>query len=835
MKTDSSGIVLKKPGILSDRIKWLRDYYFQGNSRVWNNEFTAWTTGTDWDVQFSEFTYYIVPETYTLMQPLRSSFRQSAREISLHKEFWTWSLAQRRAWFVKEAIVKYVPKEILPGDLIAGGRFNLQTSLCLTRKEQADFDKRLIGKNGARKAVKRFHDHGYGNCGATSGHIIPDYRTALNRGWVETKRDLEERYRNLEPDKKKGKAGDQLSAMITAASMPIELASEYSTHCRNLAGNEKNPGRRSELEQMSLNLEKIAVKPAESFWEAIQFLWLSHMLVMSDENYPGPGISFGRVDQYLLPYWKESSERGMTRDTAKEILKCFWIHCNTAYDAMIKNGNQGITAGFGQLLTLSGIGENGEDLTNELTWILLEVIDEMSPILEPKPNVRIHRNSPDSLLEKLTEMISTSQGAPFLMNFDERSMAGMMKEAERGGVEEYINSGNVSEYAPVGCLENTMAGNDRSGTVDNNLNLLKAVELALNNGRDLIPFKDNMTGKTEKIKQEGPRTGTAGSFTSWEGFWAAYTHQTRYIIKRCVEIYEMSESVRADYFRTPYLSTLVKGCAEKAMDVTGGGAELSFTTLEAVTYATTVDSLLAVKYLVFDKKLCTMDELVEALMDNWTGHEILQATAKNKAPKYGRDDDEADEIAWKVMELWTEETWKHRTKSTNRQYRPGMLSWNYWAADGFIMAASADGRPRGQFLSNAICPSNGADIKGPTSNTNSVGKVLGGKEADKKGDWEEYNNILPNGASHTITFNPAITRDPGHREKFKAFLRAYTENGGTALQVNILDPGMLLDAQKNPEDYRHLLVRVTGYNAYFTSIGRELQNEVIARISHRGT
>ena len=164
-----------------------------------------------------------------------------------------------------------------------------------------------------------------------------------------------------------------------------------------------------------------------------------------------------------------------------------------------------------------------------------------------------------------------------------------------------------------------------------------------------------------------------------------------------------------------------------------------------------------------------MAQLVGALKDNWKGHGVLQAMAKNKAPKYGRDDDEADAMAGEVMDLWCQETWKHKTASTGRQFRPGMLSWNYWAGDGFIMAASADGRPKGQFLSNAICPSNGADINGPTANANSVGKVMGGKAADGRGDWGEYLNCLPNGASHTITFNPSIIRDPEHKEKFKAF------------------------------------------------------------------
>jgi formate C-acetyltransferase len=495
-------------------------------------------------------------------------------------------------------------------------------------------------------------------------------------------------------------------------------------------------------------------------------------------------------------------------------------------------GKQGITSGFGQLITLSGLGPGGRDMTNDLTYALLEVIDEMSPILEPKPNVRLHRNSPDELLDKVVDMIASSQGAPFLLNFDERSMAGLLREAKEAGCEHLINAENVHDYASVGCLENTMVGNDRSGTVDSNLNLLKAVELALTGGKDLIPAVDAITGERAPIRQDGPETGDARTFESWNQVWEAYVRQTHYLVRRCVDLYEKSEAIRAQFCPTPYLSCLVRGCAERGLDITHGGAELNFTTIEAVTFATAVDSLLAIKYLVFDEKKATMAELIGALEANWDGHGTLQAWAKYRAPKYGRDDDVADDMARKVMDLWTTETWKHRTRSTKRRFRPGMLSWNYWVGDGYIMAASADGRPKGQFLANAICPSNGADINGPTANANSVGKALGGTAAGGQGDWEGYLNALPNGASHTMTFTPSLLRDQEHRQKFKAFLRGYCLNGGTALQVNVIDAEMLKDAQKNPQNYPHLLVRVTGYNAYFTSIGRELQDEIIARVSH---
>ena len=823
---------IKEPMTLSPRIKWLRDYYFSGAQRRWNNEFPCWTTGPPWDRQYHEFTYYIVPEAYEMFDVMKGSYRQAARPVDLPNHFWEMSLVERRAWFVRQTMVHYVPQELLPGDLIAGARFNIQTSMCLTRKEQKKYDKRLTARSGARARVKWFHDHGYGNAGATCGHLVPGYENVLRTGWAGPGEKLSRLYARLTPKEKKGPKGCQLKAMKTASGMPGELAKKYADLCRHTADSEKDVARKEELLAMARNLENISQKPPQTFWEAIQTLWLTHMLVMSDENYPGPGVSLGRIDQYLYPFWEYSKGQGLDREFAKEILKCFWIHCNTAYDATIRCGNQGITAGYGQLITLSGMGPDGEDLTNDLTYLILEVIDEMAPILEPKPNVRLHKNSPDKLLETCVNMIRTSQGAPFLLNFDERSMAGMMRQSRMAGLKNLISENNVFDYAPVGCLENTMVGNDRSGTVDNNLNLLKAVELAMNNGRDLVPFYDPMTGKTQKIRQDGPATGEPAAFSTFESFYNAFEQQMAGIVEKCVDLYEASESVRARFFPTPYLSCLVKGCAEKGVDITQGGAEISFTTLEAVTYATTVDSLLAIKYLVFDKQECTLEELSKALAANWEGYEVLQAKAKNRAPKYGRDDDAADALGLKVMELWCNEAWKHRTKSTGRRFRPGMLSWNYWASDGYIMAASADGRQRGQFLSNAICPSNGADINGPTANTNSVGKVLGGREENGDGDFMGYVNLLPNGASHTMTFNPSMIRDAEHSSKFKAFLKGYAQNGGTALQINMLDPAMLIDAQKHPRDYRHLLVRITGYNAYFTTIGKELQDEVIHRLSH---
>jgi len=822
---------MKEPKNLSPRIQWLRDFYFEGTKRIWNNEYTCFTDGNPWDFQFDELTYYIVPETIAFYQTFRSSAAQSATAIPLPAGYWDLTRKERRATFLRKAVVNHLPAELLPHDLLCGARFNLLTSHCLTKREAADRDRRVLGRNGARRKVLDYYYYGFGNVGSTCGHLIPNYRRILDEGFESVHRELTERYAAMTPREKKSAAGAQIRAMMISAEMPRDLAAKYRATCLEAMATEPDPVRKEELSAMAENLAVVPWHKAEDFWQAVQSLWITHMLVMSDENYPGPGVSFGLLDQYLYPYYLISKERGMTDAAMKDILGCFWFHCNTAYDAQIRVGNNGITAGFGQLFNLSGRDADGNDRTNDLTYLFLDVIDDITPMLEPKPNVRLHRKSPDRLLDRVVDMIASSQGAPFLLNFDERSIAGMLREAKIDGKETLIHRGNVHEYASVGCLENTMAGNDRSGTVDDNVYLYKAVELALNGGRDLTPKKNDMSGKVLPIRQHGPHTDPIEDMITFRDFYDAVKIQTGYLVKRSCDTYELSERIRAKYGNTPYLSTLVQGTIASAKDVTEGGAELGYVTVEGVTFASTVDSILAVKYLVYDKKECTLAELRDALADNWEGHDVLRAKAVNKAPKYGRDDEEADDLAKDYMAFFADEVWKHRTKSTGRRFRPGMLSWNYWASAGFLLPASPDGRKQGEFFSNAICPVNGRDVKGPTANANSVGTALGGKEAE--GDFEGYVNVLPNGASHTISFSSALLRNPDHRDKFKAFLRGYAENGGTALQVNILDRALLQDAQDHPENYRHLLVRVTGYNAYFVTVGRELQNEIIARESHR--
>jgi len=488
------------------------------------------------------------------------------------------------------------------------------------------------------------------------------------------------------------------------------------------------------------------------------------------------------------------------REAVRELLQCWFVKHNYAYDYMGRVGtNQGINSGFGQLITLGGLGPNGEDLANDLTWLLLDVIEDMN-LLEPKPNVRLHQAAPEPLLDRVTGMVGKAQGAPFLLNFDETSMAALGKAG--------LPEAELWDYAPVGCLENTLQGCDRSGTVDVNLNLSKSVELVFGRGRDL------------RLKLRlGPKTTAPEKLGSFPEFRAAYYAQLNATIDRILDAAIRADEIRAEFEPTPYLSALVRGCEESGKDVSAGGPRHNFITVEGVAFATAVDSLAAVRKLVYDEGRIKMKDLARAIRRNFEKDEPLRQMLLHRGPKFGNDEPEADEIAADLNRYLAAVVGARLSKKTGRRFRVGYLSWNYWVLYADLTAATPDGRKRGTYLSNGICPVTGVDRKGPVAVARSV------HHADL--------SVVPNGASHTISFNPSLARSERGRKNLNAFLRAYGQEGGSALQINMVDPETLRRAQKNPQEYGNLLVRVTGYNAYFTTLGKEIQDEIIAREAFR--
>ncbi len=779
---------------LPPRVRRLREEYYSIADRPYfRNEVMPFTTGTDWDVVWSPVNWGIIPELVPFMGAFSESLKVMAREVEIPPGFWGRSLLMRRAQFFREVCVRYLPVHILEGELIVGGQFNTALSKCHNRKEARRWHKRV---DKWWKKGTEINELGIGNAGAVPGHIIPDYPRILRGGFSGVYADLESMKRNTTDP---GHA-DFLAALMVCCEAARDLADRYAAEAERSAAEEKDEERAAELREIARICRKVPWDPAETLHEALQSLWFSHMLIMTAESYPGAGLSHGRFDQYMHPYLQADLESGrLDEGQAKELLECYWIKHNYAYDFQCRvMTNQGINSGFGQLLTIGGIDADGNDASNRLTWLILDVIEEMN-MLEPKPNIRLHMKTPEPLLRRVAEMVSATQGSPFLMNFDENSIRGLAWQG--------LPEDRLWDYAPVGCLENTLQGDDRSGTVDVNFNLAKAVELVFFRGRDATT-----------AKRIGPDTGKVEGFTSWKQFHTAFNTQLQALIDHMLSISDEADSIRADLEPTPYLSTLVGGCAEEGRDVTQGGARHSYITVEGVAFATAADSLAAVKKLVYEDRKVKMDDLVRAIRADYEGYESLRQTLINKAPKYGNDDDYADEVARDLSLAWTRMVSERVSPATGRRYRAGYLSWNYWIAFAPSTAATPDGRKKGTFLSNAIGPVDGADRNGPTAEILSVGKM--GLET------------APNGTSHTMSFSPSLLRDEEHVAKLMAFLQAYGEKGGTALQINVLDPETLREAQSRPEEYRNLLVRVTGYNAYFVMLGKEMQDEIIARETH---
>ena len=779
---------------LSERVQKLRAEYFSFQERdYFRNEVMPFSTGTAWDRVYAQHNWTVVPEVFPFLTAFEDCLAACAKTVpfEINEDE---PLVLRRARFFAEIVKQHLPVQILDGELIVGGQFNTALSLTLSRGEAASYD-RL--EDEFVKRVKDLSELGVGNCGAVPGHLIPDYAGALRQGLRVLVEEIE-RLEEVEPGDAAAKAVRQ--ALIHAARAALTLAGRYADEAERLAAAEQDPARAAELTELARICRKVPWEPPATLHEALQGLWFLHMLIMAAESYPGPGLSPGRIDQYLWPYLEADLAAGrLTEAQAQELFQCWFIKHNYAYDYQGRVGNnQGINSSFGQLITIGGINAEGEDASNPLTWMLLDVIEQIN-LLEPKPNIRLHQKTPPELLQRVAEIVARAQGSPFLINFDEASMRGLKWQG--------LPEDRLWDYAPVGCLENTLQGDDRSGTVDVNLNLAKAVEFTLFNGRDLASGRP-----------VGPETGKATAFANFDEFYAAFRTQLAQMLDRLIEVNNRADSIRARYAPTPFLSLLVGGCARNGRDITSGGAEHNYLTVEGIALATTVDSLLAVKKLVFEDGKVAMNELLQAIEDNFEGHEKLRLRLINKAPKYGNDDEEADALAREISTYWTKLAFQRTSPDTGRRYRAGYLSWNYWVSYAPMTAATPDGRKRGTFLSNGSCPVTGRDRQGPTANIRSVGKL--GLET------------VPNGDSHTITLSPALLRDAEHVDKLAAFLRACTREGGTALQINVLDPETLREAQKNPAEYGNLLVRVTGYNAYFVTLGREIQDEIISRQSH---
>ena len=778
--------------MLSPRIRRLRDCYFMDEEREFQNNVMSFTTGIANDVVYQILDFISVPDMLGgVLQANRDGLAAMAIKLDLPPDFWDQPLIIRKALFFHR-VLQEIPVDILDDELIVGGRFCTSLSTCLTEEETEEFrriEAELIEKS------ERILSLGLSCGGITPGHIIQNHAKVVQEGFRGMKEEAEGLLERTASEAKR----ELLKAIIICCDAIGEFSHRYAEEARRLAGGEKDARRKEELLKIAEVCDWVPYNPARTFHEALQATWFSHMVEMIAESYPGPGISHGRLDQYLYPFYKRDIEEGrLSREEAKELYQCFSIKHNYAYDYQTPGGPHGRNAGFGQLITLGGQGPNGKDLTNDLTYLVLESFQELN-MLEPKLNLRIHSGTPKELLLKACHMIRDTQGSPFILNFDR-----VVIEALEG---EGMSHEDAVDYGVVGCLENTAQGNDTSGTVDVHFNVAKSVELALNDG------KDWRTG--ERL---GAETGDPLEFESFEQVMEAYKQQLRATIEYVTGITSACDALRGKYVPCPFLSTVIDGCMEKGRDIRDGGAIYNFTTLNGVGIATAADSLAAIKKTVFEDKRLTMAELLQALRTNFEGKEDIRQMLITRAPKFGNDEDYVDSIARETFRFWCRELSQYVTP-TGKRFRAGYLSWNHFIHDGAFTAATPNGRRAGEPLSNGVSPSQGCDVKGPTAAMKSVARL--------------GFDLLPSGASHVMSINPTALETDEQLDKFAALLRTYNELGGTSLQFNVIDVETLRDAQRNPESYQNLLVRVTGYNAYFVGLSRALQDEIIARIEHR--
>ena len=778
--------------MLSPRIRRLRDYYFMDDEREFQNNVMSFTTGIPNDVVYQILDFISVPDMLGgVLRANRDGLAAMAIKLDLPPEFWDQPLIIRKALFFQR-VLQEIPVDILDDELIVGGRFCTSLSTCLTEEETEEFTRieaELIERS------ERILSLGLSCGGITPGHIIQNHAKVLQEGFRGIKEEVEGL---LERTASRAKR-ELLRAIIICCDAIGEFSHRYAEEARRLARAESETGRKEELLKIAEVCDWVPYNPARTFHEALQATWFSHMVEMIAESYPGPGISYGRLDQYLYPFYERDIGEGrLSREEGKELFQCFSVKHNYAYDYQTTGGPHGRNAGFGQLITLGGQGPNGEDLTNDLTYLVLESFQELN-MLEPKLNLRIHSGTPKELLLKVCQMIRDTQGSPLILNFDR-----VVIEALEG---EGMSHEDAVDYGVVGCLENTAQGNDTSGTVDVHFNVAKSVELALNDG------KDWRSGERLGVEGEDPL-----EFESFEQVMQAYKQQLRATIKYVTEITSACDALRSKYVPCPFLSAVVDGCVEKGKDIRNGGAIYNFTTCNGVGIATAADSLAAINKIVIEDKRLTMAELLQALRANFEEKEDIRQMLITKAPKFGNDDDYVDSIARKIFRFWCRELSQYLTP-TGKRFRAGYLSWNHFIHDGAFTAATPNGRRAGEPLSNGASPSQGCDVKGPTAAMKSVARL--------------GFDLLPSGASHVITISPTALETDEQLDKFAALLMTYNELGGTSLQFNVIDAETLQDAQRNPESYRNLLVRVTGYNAYFVGLSRALQDEIIARIEHK--
>ena len=590
----------------------------------------------------------------------------------------------------------------------------------------------------------------------------------------------------------------ELKAMAIAADAVIRFAERHAERAEQMAAAENNPGSRAELEQIAAVCRRVPAHAPRDFREALQCYWFVHLGVITELN-TWDSFCPGRLDQHLYPFYQEGLAGGtLHEEQARELLECFWVKFNNQ-PAPPKVGVTAAESGtYTDFCNINngGLKPDGSDAVNDLTYLILEVVDEMR-LLQPSSNLQLSKKNPDRFLKRGLEIVRQGWGQPSIFNAD------MV-------VEELLRQGKTIEDArqggTSGCVETGAFGKE-AYILTGYFNWVKVLEVALNNGVD-----------PRSGKKIGLETGDPRSFISYQQVFDAYRRQLHYFVDVKVRGSNVIERLYAQEMPAPFLSLLIEDCIARGQDYHAGGARYNTTYIMGTGQGTCTDSLSAIKHHVFDRKNVTMAGLLEALGANFEGQEKTRLLLWNRTPKYGNDDDYADDILRALFDAFYDEV-NGRKNTRGGLYRVNYLSTTCHVYFGSVCGATPDGRKAFEPVSDGISPAQGADRKGPTAVIKSAAKL----------DHARTGGTLLN-----QKFTPSLLEGEEGIEKLAHLVRSYFRLDGHHIQFNVVTAETLRAAQADPDRYRDLIVRVAGYSDYFCDLTPALQNEIIARTEQTG-
>ncbi len=626
------------------------------------------------------------------------------------------------------------------------------------------------------------------------GHAILDDKI-YHRGILDFKKTISENRKKLDylNDPRAYDKEQEYQAMEIVADAAITFAQRYADKALELAKKESDSERRKELERIAEICSYVPANAPRDFQEALQTYWFVHLSVITELN-TWDSFNPGRLDQHLYPFYKKGIEDGtLTPEKTKELLQCFWIKFNNQPappKVGITEEQSGTYTDFA-LINIGGLTPDGEDGINEVSFMLLDVVEEMR-LTQPSSCIQISTKNPDHFLKRACKVIRTGFGQPSVFNTDV-----IIKEMLQDGK----NIKDARCGGPSGCVTISAFGKE-SCTLTGYINWPKLFELACFNGVDIN------TGE-----QVGPQTGDARKFSSYEELMEAYKTQLKYFIDLKIQGNSIIERLFANFMPAPFMSIVMDDCIARGLDYHNGGPRYNPTYIQGVGIGTLTDSLASVKYNIFDNKKISMGELLSAMQADFKGYEQLHHELLEHTPKYGNDDSYADTIAEEVFNAYYD-VLNGRPNTKGGKYRVNLLPTTVHIYFGSVVGALPNGRKAGEPVSDGISPTQGADTKGPTAVIKSAAHI----------DHARTGGTLLN-----MKFNPQVLAGNDAIEKLGHLIRSYFRLDGHHIQFNVITAEVLRKAQKNPEKNRELIVRVAGYSDYFVDLGSELQNEIISR------